>query len=267
MVILDSRVSSVLQHRPCCSRSCREKVRDAVSGIIWPVSWVHGAQGLAYEATEGDEVEDLFQLLAFARTQIPDLEAVSSGAIASDYQRLRVEQVCHRAVHVFTASHLLRPTPSLRWKRVLAKTVMLCETGEPCRPPAPAYLPLPSGTGTATHLHARARVGVWVWVWVCCMLQGKAEAVGPAGPGVREAGPGVAGLPVAPAAGASAVPHDSIRPRGRPGEECGHGPEPAPPPGPLPLRHALHPALPAQVPLPACRASLDHGQGTGGGDC
>eukprot|EP00884_Botryococcus_braunii_P013385 jgi/Botrbrau1/22047/Bobra.0024s0058.1 len=50
-------------------------------------------QGILYESTEGDEVEDLMQLLAFARSQIPDLQAVSTGAIASDYQRLRVEHV------------------------------------------------------------------------------------------------------------------------------------------------------------------------------
>ncbi|KAK9812092.1 hypothetical protein WJX73_005916 [Symbiochloris irregularis] len=53
-------------------------------------------QGLAYEHTEGDEVEDLLLLLQYAQQQIPEIEAVSSGAIASDYQRLRVENVCAR---------------------------------------------------------------------------------------------------------------------------------------------------------------------------
>ncbi|KAK9813243.1 hypothetical protein WJX72_011346 [[Myrmecia] bisecta] len=53
-------------------------------------------QGMAYEATAEDEVEDMLALLAFAKEQYPDIQAVSSGAIASDYQRLRVEHVCAR---------------------------------------------------------------------------------------------------------------------------------------------------------------------------
>lgn len=43
--------------------------------------------------TERDEVEDMLQLLAFAKREHPEIEAVSSGAIASDYQRQRVEHV------------------------------------------------------------------------------------------------------------------------------------------------------------------------------
>ncbi|GAQ84195.1 putative Endoribonuclease [Klebsormidium nitens] len=54
------------------------------------------SQGLQYSATEGDEVEDLQVLLAAVKEAIPDVQAVSSGAIASDYQRLRVENVCSR---------------------------------------------------------------------------------------------------------------------------------------------------------------------------
>ncbi len=50
-------------------------------------------QEMAYEETAGDEVEDLLALLAFAKQLHPEIEAVSSGAIASDYQRLRVEHV------------------------------------------------------------------------------------------------------------------------------------------------------------------------------
>lgn len=50
-------------------------------------------QGLEYAETAGDEVEDLMALLAYAKQQMPEIEAVSSGAIASDYQRLRVEYV------------------------------------------------------------------------------------------------------------------------------------------------------------------------------
>ncbi|OEL18357.1 Diphthine--ammonia ligase [Dichanthelium oligosanthes] len=44
----------------------------------------------------GDEVEDMFALLSEVKRQIPSISAVSSGAIASDYQRLRVESVCSR---------------------------------------------------------------------------------------------------------------------------------------------------------------------------
>ena len=46
--------------------------------------------------TPGDEVEDMFILSSEVKRQIPDISAVSSGAIASDYQRLRVESVCSR---------------------------------------------------------------------------------------------------------------------------------------------------------------------------
>jgi hypothetical protein len=49
--------------------------------------------GLEYAATAGDEVEDLRALLAAAQ-RLYAVEAVSTGAIASDYQRLRVESVC-----------------------------------------------------------------------------------------------------------------------------------------------------------------------------
>ncbi|KAM3234978.1 diphthine-ammonia ligase isoform X1 [Capsicum annuum] len=51
---------------------------------------------LSYSMTPGDEVEDMFKLLNEVKRQIPSVTAVSSGAIASDYQRLRVESVCSR---------------------------------------------------------------------------------------------------------------------------------------------------------------------------
>ena len=53
-------------------------------------------RGLRYTATAGDEVEELFTLLAFVCAKHPDVAGVSSGAIASDYQRVRVENVCAR---------------------------------------------------------------------------------------------------------------------------------------------------------------------------
>lgn len=49
-----------------------------------------------YAPTINDEVEDLYSLLLKAKTAIPDLEAVSTGAILSNYQRVRVENVCAR---------------------------------------------------------------------------------------------------------------------------------------------------------------------------
>ena len=53
-------------------------------------------QKLGYRRTPGDEVEDMYILLREIKRQIPSVAAVSSGAIASDYQRLRVENVCAR---------------------------------------------------------------------------------------------------------------------------------------------------------------------------
>jgi len=48
---------------------------------------------LDYEPTSNDEVETLFQLLSDVKRDIPDVEGVSTGAILSDYQRLRIENV------------------------------------------------------------------------------------------------------------------------------------------------------------------------------
>lgn len=49
-----------------------------------------------YAAVTGDETEDLFILLEEVKRQYPDITAVSVGAILSDFQRLRVENVCSR---------------------------------------------------------------------------------------------------------------------------------------------------------------------------
>ena len=37
------------------------------------------------EVTEGDEVEDLFELLSKVKVQYPEVQAVASGAIFSNY--------------------------------------------------------------------------------------------------------------------------------------------------------------------------------------
>ena len=46
------------------------------------------------DGASGDEVEDLRALLAGVKKAMPEVNAVCSGAILSDYQRLRVESVC-----------------------------------------------------------------------------------------------------------------------------------------------------------------------------
>ncbi|KAF9304386.1 hypothetical protein BGZ74_001687 [Mortierella antarctica] len=53
-------------------------------------------QGSDYAKTEMDETEDLYELLHSVKEKHPDLQAVSVGAILSNYQRIRVENVCAR---------------------------------------------------------------------------------------------------------------------------------------------------------------------------
>lgn len=56
---------------------------------------ISNERGKVYEPSESDEVEDLYLLLEQIRKDIA-FEAVSVGAILSDYQRVRVENVCTR---------------------------------------------------------------------------------------------------------------------------------------------------------------------------
>lgn len=49
-----------------------------------------------YEPTAEDEVEDLYELIREVKAKHPDLEAISSGAIFSSYQKNRVENICDR---------------------------------------------------------------------------------------------------------------------------------------------------------------------------
>ncbi|CAK9779456.1 adenine nucleotide alpha hydrolases-like protein [Cutaneotrichosporon oleaginosum] len=53
----------------------------------------HGGEG---SGREGDETEDLTVLLRTVLAAHPEATAVSSGAILSNYQRLRIEHVCQR---------------------------------------------------------------------------------------------------------------------------------------------------------------------------
>ncbi|RXK37738.1 hypothetical protein M231_04987 [Tremella mesenterica] len=48
------------------------------------------------EGDEGDETEDLYELLREVMIAHPEATALSSGAILSSYQRLRIEHVCSR---------------------------------------------------------------------------------------------------------------------------------------------------------------------------
>ncbi|QRW01517.1 diphthamide biosynthesis protein [Ceratobasidium sp. AG-Ba] len=45
---------------------------------------------------EGDETEDMFNLLSEVKAAHPDIQGVSVGAILSNYQRVRVDHVCQR---------------------------------------------------------------------------------------------------------------------------------------------------------------------------
>ncbi|XP_020849526.1 diphthine--ammonia ligase isoform X3 [Phascolarctos cinereus] len=51
--------------------------------------------GRIYTRCEGDEVEDLYELLKYVKEK-EEIYGVSVGAILSDYQRVRVENVCKR---------------------------------------------------------------------------------------------------------------------------------------------------------------------------
>lgn len=60
----------------------------------------------SYEPTEDDEVEDLYELLAQVKEE-QKVEAVAVGAILSDYQRVRVENVCNR-LNLISLAYLWR---------------------------------------------------------------------------------------------------------------------------------------------------------------
>jgi diphthine-ammonia ligase len=53
-------------------------------------------QSLNYTTTTNDETEDLFRLLSRVKEVQPEIQGVSVGAILSNYQRARVENVCTR---------------------------------------------------------------------------------------------------------------------------------------------------------------------------
>ncbi|CAI9115568.1 OLC1v1016495C1 [Oldenlandia corymbosa var. corymbosa] len=79
--------------------------------------------GLSYSITPGDEVEDLFILLSEVKRKIPSVTAVSSGAIASDYQRLRVESVCSR-LGLVSLAYLWKLNQSLLLQEMIKNGIM-----------------------------------------------------------------------------------------------------------------------------------------------
>eukprot|EP00804_Cyclotella_cryptica_P017680 CCRYP_017151-RA/>CCRYP_017151-RA protein AED:0.48 eAED:0.48 QI:0/-1/0/1/-1/0/1/0/927 len=70
--------------RPISGRSCN-------TSLVYHVDVHHEA-----DCREQDEVEDLFLLLQHVKNCHPEIDAVSSGAILSTYQRTRIENVCSR---------------------------------------------------------------------------------------------------------------------------------------------------------------------------
>ncbi|XP_031835825.1 uncharacterized protein LOC116428379 isoform X2 [Nomia melanderi] len=74
-----------------------------------------------YYPTENDEVEDLFRLLSKVKEK-ENIEAVSSGAILSDYQRIRVENVCSR-LGLVSLSYLWRREQDELLKEMIESSV------------------------------------------------------------------------------------------------------------------------------------------------
>ncbi|KAH8118362.1 hypothetical protein DFH11DRAFT_1849706 [Phellopilus nigrolimitatus] len=72
--------------------------RKLISGSAVEQGSEYGSRDAAAGANgvKGDETEDLHGLLSEVRTQHPDIQGVAVGAILSNYQRVRVEHVCHR---------------------------------------------------------------------------------------------------------------------------------------------------------------------------
>ncbi|KAL5566863.1 hypothetical protein UlMin_030027 [Ulmus minor] len=80
-------------------------------------------QKLSYRMTPGDEVEDMFILLNEVKRLIPSVAAVSSGAIASDYQRLRVESVCSR-LGLVSLAYLWKQDQSLLLQEMITNGIL-----------------------------------------------------------------------------------------------------------------------------------------------
>ena len=82
---------------------------------------------------QDDEVEDLFLLLQEVKTKFPEVQAVASGAIFSDYQRLRVENCCQRLGYISLAYLWLQDQEQLLQEmidhKMDAQIVKVCSMG------------------------------------------------------------------------------------------------------------------------------------------
>ncbi|CAH8625129.1 unnamed protein product [Dicrocoelium dendriticum] len=80
----------------------------------FPIVGVASCRSLYYSGNDqSDEVEDLFHALSVIKREVPTVSYVSSGAILSDYQRIRVENVAAR-LSLHSLSFLWRrPTDEL----------------------------------------------------------------------------------------------------------------------------------------------------------
>ena len=73
---------------------------------------VHTDLNYPERGVETDEIEDLRALIQFAKERVK-VDAVCSGAILSDYQRLRVERICFE-LNLVSLSYLWKQTPQKR---------------------------------------------------------------------------------------------------------------------------------------------------------
>ena len=67
--------------------------RATITGSALNINAEYGRRTAGAAIDPNDETEDLLRLLLHVKTQHPDVEAVSVGAILSNYQRVRVEHV------------------------------------------------------------------------------------------------------------------------------------------------------------------------------
>ncbi|WFD33191.1 diphthine--ammonia ligase [Malassezia cuniculi] len=70
--------------------------RATITGSALNIAAEYGARAPGAPVDPNDETEDLFRLLLHVKHMHPDVEAVSVGAILSNYQRVRVEHVALR---------------------------------------------------------------------------------------------------------------------------------------------------------------------------
>ena len=80
--------------------------------------------GAVYTPNTKDEVEDLYDLIVSARAEV-EFDAVCSGAILSDYQRVRVESVCSR-LNLVSLAYLWRRDQSELLQEMIDCGVKAC---------------------------------------------------------------------------------------------------------------------------------------------